>query len=200
VSILAPIATYQVAVSNGFTELQGLLLASVLPLFNAAWTFFRQRRLDPLNGTLLAGIVIGAAISLLVNDPRILLVKDSIVTGLIGLGFLVSLLTSRPLLVSFAAAMSAADPEQLQQPAAQAAIRRLSIIWGLGLLGEAVVRVALSFVLVPTELMLVSPVLAISVFGGLSLWTLRERRAVGQRLAAQPFDHVGDVRLVVGAQ
>jgi hypothetical protein len=39
-----------------------------------------------------------------------------------------------------------------------------------------VVRVALSFVLIPTELMAVSPVIAICVFGALSLWTLRERR------------------------
>ena len=176
VTILAPIAMYQIAVLCGFTELQGLLLASVVPLANAGWTFFRQRRLDALSGTLLVAIVIGAALSLLVDDPRILLVKDSIVTGAIGLGFLITLFTPRPLLIAFASAISGDDPEQLQQPQARAVIYRLSIIWGVGLLGEAVVRVALSFVLIPTELMAVSPVLAICVFGALSLWTLRERR------------------------
>jgi hypothetical protein len=176
VTILAPIATYQIAVSNGFTELQGLLLASVFPLANAAWTLFRRRRLDPLSGTLLAAIVVGGAVGVLVNDPRVLLVKDSIVTGAIGLGFLVTLLTSRPLLVSFASAFSGDDPERLETPLARAAIRRLSVIWGFALLAEAAVRVTLSFILVPTELMAISPVLAISVFGALSLWTLRERR------------------------
>jgi intracellular septation protein A len=174
--MLAPVAVYQIAVSTGLTELEGLLLASAVPLANAAWSFLRRRRLDPLNGTLLVAIVIGAAVSFLVNDPRILLVKDSIVTGVIGLAFLVSLLTSRPLLAVFATALSGDDPEQLRQPRAQAAIRRLSVIWGLGLLTEAVVRLALSFVLVPTELMAISPVLSITVFGALSLWTLRERR------------------------
>jgi intracellular septation protein A len=166
---------YQIAVLNGFTELQGLLLASVVPLANAGWTFLRLRRLDALSGTLLVAIVIGTALSLLVNDPRILLVKDSIVTGAIGLGFLITLFTPRPLLISFASAISGDDPEQLQQPQARAVIHRLSIIWGVGLLGEAVVRVALSFVLIPTELMAVSPLIAICVFGALSLWTLRER-------------------------
>jgi intracellular septation protein A len=176
VSILAPIATYQIAVSSGFTELQGLLLTSVIPLASAAWTLFRRRKLDPLSGTLLAAIVLGGAVSVLVNDPRVLLVKDSIVTGAIGLGFLVTLLTSRPLLVSFASALSGDDPERLLTPQARAVIQRLSIIWGLALLAEAAVRVALSFILVPTELMAVSPVLAIGVFGGVTLWTLRERR------------------------
>src|SRR6516225_952536 len=95
VTILAPIATYQIAVLNGFTELQGLLLASAIPLANAAWTLFRRRRLDPLSGILLAAIVVGGAVGVLVNDPRVLLVKDSIVTGAIGLGFLVTLFTSR---------------------------------------------------------------------------------------------------------
>jgi intracellular septation protein A len=176
VSILAPIATYQIAVSNGFTELQALLLTSVIPLANAAWILFRRRKLDPLNSTLLAAIVVGGAISVLVNDPRVLLVKDSIVTGAIGLAFLVTLLTSRPLLVSFASALSGDDPERLQTPLVRPIIRRLSVVWGLALLAEAVVRVALSFILVPTQLMAVSPVLAIGVFGGLAVWTLRERR------------------------
>ena len=125
VTILAPIAMYQVAVVNGFTELQGLLLASVVPLASAGWTFLRQRKLDALSGTLLVAIVIGAALSLLVNDPRILLVKDSIVTGAIGLGFLITLLTPRPLLVSFASALSGDDPQRLQQPQARAVIQRL---------------------------------------------------------------------------
>jgi intracellular septation protein A len=176
VTILGPIATYQIAVLNGFTELQGLLLASAIPLANAAWTLFRRRRLDPLSGILLAAIVVGGAVGVLVNDPRVLLVKDSIVTGAIGLGFLVTLFTSRPLLVSFASALSGDNPERLETPQARAAIHRLSIIWGLALLAEAAVRVALSFILEPTELMAVSPVLAIGVFGGLTLWTLRERR------------------------
>jgi intracellular septation protein A len=185
--MLAPIATYQIAVSNGFTELQGLLLASVMPLASAAWTLLRRRRLDPLSGTLLAAIFVGGAVAVLANDPRVLLVKDSIVTGAIGLAFLVTLLTPRPLLVSFASAISGDDPQRLQAPQARAVIQRLSIIWGLALLGEAVVRVALSFILVPTELMAVSPVLAIGVFGGLTLWTLRERRvaiAAAQALSA----------------
>jgi intracellular septation protein A len=176
---------YQVAVVNGFTELQGLLLASVVPLASAGWTFFRQRKLDALSGTLLVAIVIGAALSLLVNDPRILLVKDSIVTGAIGLGFLITLFTPRPLLVSFASALSGDDPERLQQPQVRDVIQRLSIIWGLGLLGEAVVRVGLSFELMPTELMAVSPVMAICVFGALSLWTLRERRLAIVAVQAQ---------------
>ena len=187
VTMLAPIATYQIAVSNGFTELQGLMLASVIPLASTAWTLFRRRRLDPLSGTLLAAIVVGGAVAVLANDPRVLLVKDSIVTGAIGLAFLVTLLTPRPLLVSFASAISGDDPQRLQAPHARAAIQRLSIIWGLALLAEAVVRVALSFILVPTELMAVSPVLAIGVFGALTLWTLRERRlaiAAAQALSA----------------
>jgi intracellular septation protein A len=184
VTILAPIATYQIAVLNGFTELQGLLLASAIPLANAAWTLFRRRRLDPLSGILLAAIVVGGAVGVLVNDPRVLLVKDSIVTGAIGLGFLVTLLTPRPLLVSFATALSGDSPERLETPQARAAIHRLSIIWGLALLVEAVVRVGLSFILEPTELMAVSPVLAIGVFGGLTLWTLRERRLAAAAIQA----------------
>jgi hypothetical protein len=60
-----------------------LLLPNVVPLASAGWTFLRQRRLDTLSGTLLAALVIGATLRLLVNDPRILLVKDSIVTSVV---------------------------------------------------------------------------------------------------------------------
>jgi hypothetical protein len=114
---------------------------------------------------------------MLVNDPRVLLVKDSIVSGGLGLAFIVSLSTSRPLMVSFATTVTGGDPAQFQQPGALGIMRRLSVIWGLGLIAEAIVRVALSFVLPPVDLLVVSPVLGIGVLGGLGLWTTLVRRA-----------------------
>src|SRR5690348_7731703 len=108
-NVVAPFATYQLGVSTGLSELQALLLAIVFPVGNALWTAVRQRRIDPLSATSLVAIVIGATVSVLINDPRVLLVKDSMLSGALGLAFIGSLLTSRPLLVSYAAVFTGSD-------------------------------------------------------------------------------------------
>jgi len=185
-NIVAPIGVYQAATSSGVSEMQGLLLAALFPLANIAWSFARQRRLDPIGGLSLVAIVGGACASLLLNDPRILLIKDSLATALLGIACLASLLNSRPMMTLFAIHLGA-DRERLAHPNAQAAIRRMTLIWGLAFVTEASARVALSFTLDPAILMIVSPLLAAAVFGPLALWTLaasRRRSAISQPAAA----------------
>jgi intracellular septation protein A len=177
-TVLAPIGIFQTATAQGVPELQGLLLAAIAPLANIAWSLVRARRLDPIGALSLVAIVGGAAASLVLNDPRVLLVKESIVTALLGVACLASLLTSRPLLVLLAPHFGTSR-EQLASPGAQAAIRRLTLVWGVAFVAEASLRVALSFVLEPALLVLASPILAAAVFGPLGLWTLyRARRPV----------------------
>jgi len=174
-NVLAPVAVYQVASSRGVAELQALLLAAIFPIANIAWTLARQRRIDPIGGISLVAIAGGVGLGVLFNDPRLLLVKDSLVTALLGIACLASLLGSRPLLVVFAA-HSGVDRQRLSQPRVQAAIRRMTVIWGVAFLVEASLRLALSFVVEPAVLMTASPMLAAVVFGPLGLWTMRQSR------------------------
>ena len=51
------------------------------------------------------------------------------------------------------------------------------VVWGLGMLGEATVRVVLAFLIAPATLLAISPLLAAAFLGPLAAWTLHRRRA-----------------------
>lgn len=183
----APIAAYELLTNVGASEVAGLLVASIFPLVAVALSAFRAQRLDVIGALSLAAIVLGVVGTLFLHDPRLLLVKDSVITGGLGLAFLGSVLTARPLLFVIAREMTAgSDPAKLQRyddlwasASYQRHSRQATVIWGLALVSEAIARVVVSFVVPPTVLVAVSPLLAAAVFGPLALWTIRRRQALG---------------------
>ncbi len=63
-----------------------------------------------------------------------------------------------------------------RSPKFRARMRQMTVVWGLGLLGEATVRVVLAFLTPPATLLAISPLLAAAFFGPLAAWTLHRRR------------------------
>jgi len=179
--VAAPVAAYQVLTNHGAPTLDALLAAAVFPLAGIALAALRTRRLDTFGVLSLVAIAFGVGGGLLFRDPRYLLVKDSVVTGLLGLGCLLSLPTSRPLIHligrPFVAGTDRAAMERydatLLVPETLSRVRRLTLIWGLALVAEASIRVGLAVVLAPGQVVIGSPLLAIAVFGPLAVWTVR---------------------------
>ena len=142
----------------------------------------RSRRLEWLGLLSVVSIAVGLASALVLHDPHVLLVKDSVITGAVGLAFLVSLLASRPLTFVFARQFASGGALDLKQrwshsPRFRARMRQMTVVWGLGMLGEATVRVVLAFLIAPATLLAISPLLAAAFLGPLAAWTLHRRRA-----------------------
>lgn len=183
-TVAAPLLAYEILTALGLSELTALAAGSLFPLVGLLIGAVRSRRLEWFALASLAGIAIGLTGGFLLHSAQFLLVKDSIITGGIGLVFLASLATSRPLIYIFARQM-AADPaardrfEQrwTRQPQLRASITVMTGVWGVGLLAEAGLRVGLSFLLTPATLLAISPLLAAAVFAPLAIWTLRRRAA-----------------------
>jgi hypothetical protein len=180
INAVAPFATYAILTGQGVSGLAALAVGALFPLAAIAVSVVRTRRLDPFAAVALASITVGLIGALVFSDPRILLVKDSIITATIGLAFLGSLAAARPLIFVFARRL-VGDPATLEQrwsvPEGRRRFRALTLVWGVALVAEAAVRVALSFVLTPGVFLVVSPVLAVAVFSSVMAWTFRGRRA-----------------------
>jgi intracellular septation protein A len=189
INALAPFATYEILTGRGVSELTALAVGALFPLAAIAVSVVRTRRLDPFAAVALASIAVGLTGGLVFDSPRILLVKDSIITAAIGLAFLGSLFARRPLIFVFARRL-VSDPAALDQrwsvPDGRRRFRTLTLVWGVALVAEATVRVGLSFILAPGLFMVVSPLLAVAVFSSVTAWTLRRRRTAvpAQNVAA----------------
>jgi hypothetical protein len=186
---IAPFGTYEILTSRGVSGMMALAVGALFPLAAIAVSGVRTRRLDPFAAVTLAAIATGLIGGLAFDSPRILLVKDSIITATIGCAFLGSLAARRPLIYVFARQLSN-DPAALEQRWSVSEGRRrfrvLTLVWGVALVAEASVRIALSFVMTPGVFMVVSPLLAAAVFGVVGRWSLRSRRAaISARDASQ---------------
>ncbi len=128
------------------SDLTGLAGARLL------WVFARARRVTWFGAVMLAVFGIGLVLAVVGGDPRVILLRDSFVTGGVGVVFLLSLLAARPL--TFAALQSwqpakAAELDAMgdDAPGVRRTFRVSAVVWGVGLLLEAGLRMPLIYVL-----------------------------------------------------
>jgi hypothetical protein len=186
----APLLTFSILTRLGAPLLWALVAAAIFPAFAVAWSAVRTRRINAIGALSLTAIVIGVVGGVIFQNPHILLAKESIVTGLLGLVSLGSLIVARRPFVlvlarQFSSSAGRAAIDRLQAfPAFRARARQLTLIWAAALLADATARVALTFVLAPGVLLLVGPLMAIVTLGPLALWTAQTIRRWFTPLAA----------------
>ncbi|MCE0761712.1 hypothetical protein LWC35_02095 [Pseudonocardia kujensis] len=179
--IVAPIAAYWVLTGLGASDLTALTWGALFPLAGVLIGIARGRRVDVLAALSLGAIAVSLTGGLLLHSTTFLLVKESLVTGVIGLAFLGSLLARRPLpVVLLRGRPGAAEVIETRwaDPGFRRALRGITIVWGCALLAEAGLRVVLALLVPPGVLMIASPLLAAAVLGPVALWTARRRSAL----------------------
>ena len=157
-----------------------LLAGTVVAALRTLWVAARQRRLDPFALFLLAMFGAGFALTFLTGDARIVLAKDSAMSGAAGLVLVVSCLVGRPIAFyaaqRFARSAGSARHEEFQAGAGTGAMRarwvRVSLVWGFALLAEAGLRVAAIYLLPIGVAADFSQALMVAVYAGLLLWTV----------------------------
>jgi len=193
VNLLLPWVAYTLAHPR-YGEVGGLIASAVPPL---AWSIVelgRFRRVDALSTIVLLGIALSILAMAFGGGPRVLLMRECLAAGAIGVSFLVSLLARRPLVFYLARATVAREtPEGVarfellwrERPEFASAMRRLTAVWGVGLTADAALRTWLAATWPIERFLIVSPILGYSVFGTLLAWTFwyraRMRRIRGTR-------------------
>jgi hypothetical protein len=147
------------------SELAALLVATAFPTLTSVYDVTRRHELNPVAVLVLLGIL-GSILALLVGgDPRLLLIRESFVTGAFGIACLVSLAFPRPIMFYFArylmsggdAGRRAVIDERWQYPAARRAHRIVTVVWGLVFIGEFALRVLLVYAAPAALVLAVSP-------------------------------------------
>nr|WP_221473015.1 DUF3159 domain-containing protein [Amycolatopsis umgeniensis] len=177
--VALPLAAYYGLRIAGQSEQVSLLAGAAMAAFRIAWVAVRDRSFDGF-AALLAGILgVGLVLSLFTGDARFLLLKESFGTATAGIVLLMSCFGRTPMvLVAVRAGSSEAKRAEIDRlgdevPAFRRAFTRMSAVWGVALLLEAVVRVPLVCTLSADVMNGVSVVLLMAVIGGLSLWSVR---------------------------
>jgi hypothetical protein len=153
-SVVAPILIYSMLTDRGVGEVPALIISGIGPVVDLVITMAVSRRVDEFSLIVLAFLVLSVLTSLLFDNPRLLLLKESALTGIFGLILLGSLLAPRPLMFYFGRRFAAQGiPEKVawwnglwQYPGFRRTQRVLTLVWGVAWLAEAVLRGVLAFV------------------------------------------------------
>ncbi|MFJ8555151.1 VC0807 family protein [Streptomyces sp. NPDC093676] len=190
--VAVPIGSYYLFKDAfGMSTLMALGLSSVVPAVRTVWGVVEERTINAFAALILFVNVVGLLLSFVAGDPRLMLAKDSGVSSAIGIGILVSVAMGKPMMTAGMKpwlVKGAADREaawsrlQSASPAFRRADRVFSVVWGVVLLVECVVRVVGAYTLpVDTMVWLGSVVLAVAMVIGFM---------VSGALAAGPMAHM----------
>ncbi|MGH8779224.1 VC0807 family protein [Paraburkholderia sp.] len=189
VNLLLPWLVYR-TVQPHFGDADALYASTVPPVVWSLVEFARSRRVDALSVLVLLGIALSIAMMALGGSPRILLMRESLVTGAVGIAFLFSLVLARPLIFYLARASIARQRsggierfEMLWSESAsfRAAMRLMTTVWGTGLVVETLLRCWIAWHWPVERTLVVIPVIGYSIYGGLSFWTFWFRRRLQRR-------------------
>jgi hypothetical protein len=177
----------------------GALVASALPLIAwMIWDLVRHRHFDALSAIVLVGIVLSLIVMAAGGGSRMRALEDPMISGMIGLSFLVSLALPRPLVFYLGRSTRAREDHRSvesyekhwrERPVLAAYIRLMTLVWGLGMTGENILR-SLIIWQWPNDprSALASEVLRYGVYAGLTVWTFWCRRRLKRDAMRYPPD------------
>jgi hypothetical protein len=192
VNLLLPWLAYRLAAPH-WGETGGLIASAVPPVIWSLVELARFRRVDALSVIVLAGIVLSIFAMALGGSPRMLLLRESLVSGAIGVAFLLSLPLRRPLIFYLARATVAREQADgaaritaliNERPTFAAALRLMTAVWGAGLTGETLLRSWMAWTWPIERFLVVSPFIGYGIYGALLTWTLWYRKVLRERAGA----------------
>jgi hypothetical protein len=179
VNAVLPYATYLGLTAWGVDSVPALVAGAVFPVAAILFGAIRQRRVQAIGIIVLTATAASVASALWFTSPFLALARGALMTALMAIVLLGSLLAHRPLLfhlanaVQDAAARQQAEVEWDTQPASRRMMRYLTAIWGVALLTEAALSLALITLLPVAVVMPLNEVLFWAWFAALALWTYR---------------------------
>lgn len=190
--IAGPLVIYSLLRSNGMSAVTALVISGVFPAVGVAIGGIRNHRLDVVGALVLAGIVVGSVMGLVTHSARLTLAEGSVPTGVFGVACLASVWARRPLMFSFALEFIGPETPQGQEMTRlwqyqgyRRVLRVITVVWGIGFLIEAALRIVIIYN-TSTGTALASSKVTPFIFAAiLSAWTVaygRYRKKKGERM------------------
>ena len=152
---VVPLAGYYVLRHYGVGLTTALALTSVVPALRVLWVAVRERSTEPLATAVLLVTVISIPIALIGGSPRLLLAKESVGTGPVGVWVIVTALRGkgamtepyRAFLVRSSTAADAWERLVAEDRRFPRSVRNISLVWGVAMVVAFVVHLLLALAL-----------------------------------------------------
>jgi hypothetical protein len=187
-----PTVLYLVARSAGVAEVKALVWTALVPAAVGAIGLARTRSLNPIAAITLFAIAVSLLAAFAGGDSRLLLIRESFVTGALGLACLVSLALPRPMMFWFGRwfatrgdrAANAVYDALWARPGFRRVNRIITVVWAFAFLAEFGIRVTLVYLLPSAAVLAAAPFVTWAITIATLAWTYRYVRAQRARSRA----------------
>jgi hypothetical protein len=177
VEIAVPLGVYYGLHSLGASDFTALALAGVFPLARTLHQFAKNRTVNGLALVVLVTNVVGMLLTFVSGDARMMIAKDSIGSGIVGVVILISACTAQPIMTKALRPFlthGKADHEAAWERLSgtrefDRILRRASYIWGIGFVLESAARVTGAFTLPISTMVWLSTVIFVASFAVIML-------------------------------
>ncbi|MFF4607339.1 VC0807 family protein [Streptomyces sp. NPDC001339] len=157
VDVGVPLALFYILREQGMGLVGASLVSSIPPALRTVYLLFKEKRVDVVGIFMLTLFGLGTALALLSGDARLVFAKDGWLTGAFGVWMLVTLMMKRPFFLHAGKNIALAkvghegaatwEARWDQEAPFRRGLRTLTAIFGVALLGDAVIRVAIAYML-----------------------------------------------------
>jgi hypothetical protein len=195
INVILPYLIYSY-VQPHYGDVNGLIASSAPPIVWSIIEFARHRRVDVLSIFVLLGIVLSLLAFIGGGGAKFLQLREKLVTVIFAVIFLGSAAIGKPLIYELARAgmkrnNDAAELEHFEKVRNDPGFRRtmmtMTLVWGFGLLADALLSIALVYTLSIKQYLIVSPIIGYAAMGSLALWSFwyaRKKRAQAEAMRA----------------
>lgn len=175
VGFVLPVGLYYLLRALGVAPVIALLIGGAPALARTVYKVVRERKVDKISLFTLSLLAAGALASFITGSPRWLLAKGGVYTGIIGVWLLWSLRGRTIALEGILTfqksdeAIAAWEKNWREVPEFRHVMRATTVIWGVGFLLEAVIRVILAYIL-PVDVVPAVTTVQFIVLLALMLW------------------------------
>lgn len=183
---VAPLALFYGLRAAGASQWSALLVSGAVPLVLLVYRILTERRVEFRILFTLSILVCGTVVGLLTGDPRLLVARESYLTGLVGLWMIGTLLAARPFILTAtlpllpdATARSWQDSWR-NDTTFRRAMRFMTLGWGCAFLVDAAARLVMAYT-IPLDLV---PLLSTLLLVVLLVAVVQAGKAYGRRQSA----------------
>ncbi|WP_413300005.1 VC0807 family protein [Bacillus sp. 1P10SD] len=180
---LVPWGLYLI-LSKHMSSVAALSIATLAPLADNLYFLIKRKKLDVFGLLMLFTFLLTLLLVMLGGSEKLLLIKESFITAVVGFIFLLSLLFKKPLMYHLALRFigTTGFADNWKYDYFRFVMRLMTFVWGLVLVLEATVRITLVFALSTATYLAVSNIVLYGFIGGAILWTVFYRRISAQKL------------------
>lgn len=194
INAILPLITYKILINHIPSSITALIISTTIPIIDNIYHIIKEKKIDIFASLIILGFIVEIISMLFGGSQKLLLIRQSYITAVIGILFLISMFFPKPMIYylakkfinsqdKYAKNNKSTIDEKCKNPHFRFSMKFLTFIWGICLVLEAVCNISLVFILSVSKYMLISPLVSYGFIGCATFITFFYRKKIKSKFS-----------------